>query len=145
MLTTEQSPRGFGRHTGRGLATKLSHPGPTMNDNQKPEANTRDAQPGLAVAHGSANSRGELQPSEPHPAAYEAKAWIAKQPVEELLKWREAFASCAIEGNRLGEVCAATLNRLMNAQPVSDRYLLGLAWTMRSGNWPNIGLQRPAE
>lgn len=98
----------------------------------------------LAAAHGSANSRGELEPAEPHPAAYEAKAWIAKQPVEELLKWREAFASCAIEGNRLGDVCAETLNRLMSAQPVSDRYLLGLAWTMRSGNWPNSVLGNTA-
>lgn len=99
----------------------------------------------LAAAHGPANSRGELAPSEPHPAAYEAKAWIAKQPPEELYKWREAFASCAIEGNRIGDVCAETLNRLMNAQPVSDRYLLGLAWTMRSGNWRNAPDQRPGE
>lgn len=86
-------------------------------------------------------ARGELAPGEPHPAAYEAKAWMALQPVEELLKWREAFASCAIEGNRLGEICAETLNRMMSAQPVSDRYLLGLAWTMRSGNWPNAGAE----
>ena len=93
------------------------------------------------------HSRGELEPSEPHPAAYEAKAWIAKQPPEELCKWREAFASCAIEGNRLGDVCAETLNRLLNSQPVSDRYLLGLAWTMRSGNWPNsmISPKSPAQ
>ena len=91
----------------------------------------------LAAAHGSANSRGELAPAEPHPAAYEAKSWIAKQPPEELYKWREAFSSCAIEGNRLGEICAETLTRLLSSQPVSDRYLLGLAWTMRSGNWPN--------
>ena len=84
--------------------------------------------------------RGELSPNEPHPAAYEAKAWIARQPPEELYKWREVFASCAIEGNRLGDVCAETLNRLLNSQPVSDRYLLGLAWTMRAGNWPNAEL-----
>jgi len=95
------------------------------------------AEAGFAAARGSANSRGELQTTEPHPAAFAAKAWLAEQPAEELLKWREAFASCAIEGNRLGEVCAETMNRLMTAQPVSDRYLLGLAWTMRSGNWPN--------
>jgi hypothetical protein len=82
-------------------------------------------------------AKGELASCEPHPAAYEAKAWIAQQPPEELYKWREAFASCAIEGNRLGDVCAETLNRLMSSKPVSDRYMLGLAWTMRSGNWPN--------
>jgi hypothetical protein len=100
---------------------------------------------GFSQSAGSANLRGELEPAEPHPAAYEAKAWIAKQPVEELLKWREAFATCAIEGNRLGAVCAETLNRLLNSQPVSDRYLLGLAWTMRSGNWPNVVITHAAE
>lgn len=88
-------------------------------------------------------ARGELAPTEPHPAAHEAKAWIAEQSAEELLKWREVFASCAIEGNRLGEICSETLNRMMTAQPVSDRYLLGLAWTMRSGNWPNAPGERP--
>ncbi len=89
-------------------------------------------------------ANGELASCEPHPAAYEAKAWIAQQPPEELYKWREAFAACAIEGNRLGDVCAETLNRLLNSQPVSDRYLLGLAWTMRSGNWPNDQARRLA-
>ena len=83
------------------------------------------------------NSRGELEPAEPHPAAYEARRWLSEQPIGELLKWREAFASCAIEGNRLGEICCETLNRWMNNKPVSDRYLLGLAWTMRSERWPN--------
>ena len=81
-----------------------------------------------------ANFRGELKPTEPHPSAYEARVWIENKPIEELLKWREAFASCAIEGNRLGEVCAETLNRLISEKAVSGRYLLGLAWAMRSGS-----------
>ena len=80
--------------------------------------------------------RTELNPSEPHPAAFEAKKWIAEQSVEDLFMWRESFSSCAIEGNRLAEVCGETLARLMSSQPVSDRYVLGLAWTMRSGKWP---------
>ena len=91
----------------------------------------------LVGAPGSANSRGQLNPDEPHPAAYQAQAWIASQSTEDLHRWREAFASCAIEGNQLCAVCAETLNRLLASQPVSDRYLLGLAWVMRSGNWPN--------
>ena len=80
-------------------------------------------------------SRGELGPTEPHPAAYDARRWLSEQSPDELWKWRGAFASCAIEGNRLAEVCVETLNRLMNSQPVSDRYLLGLVWTMRSEDW----------
>jgi hypothetical protein len=76
-------------------------------------------------------NRGELAPGEPHPAAYSAKEWIASLATEKLLMWRDAFASCAIEGNRLGEICAETINRLLSGQPVSDRYLLGLAWAMR--------------
>lgn len=80
--------------------------------------------------------RGELAPTEPHPAAYAAREWIAKQPPENLFRWLESFSSCAIEGNRLAEVCAETLNRLMHSQPVSDRYVLGLAWTLRAENWP---------
>lgn len=74
--------------------------------------------------------RGTLSPGEPHPAALEARDYIATFPLEELFKWREAFASCAIEGNRLGEVCNTTINRLLKGETVSDRYLLGLAWAM---------------
>lgn len=44
--------------------------------------------------------------------------------------WQESFSSCAIDGNRLAEVCSETISRLINNQPVSDRYLLGLAWAM---------------
>lgn len=73
---------------------------------------------------------GTLNDREPHPAAYSAKARIAAMPVEDLNRWLESFSSCAIENNRLSEVCGETLRRLMNGEPVSDRYLLGLAWTM---------------
>jgi hypothetical protein len=43
----------------------------------------------------------------------------------------ESYSSCAIEGNRLAEICAETLDRLIHGQPVSDRYILGLAWNLR--------------
>ena len=69
-------------------------------------------------------TRGTLADNEPHPAAYEAKDWIASLPPVELLQWREAFASCSISGNRLAEICGETLGRLMSGQPVSDRYVL---------------------
>ena len=75
-------------------------------------------------------TRGTLSEREPHPAAIDALSFVLGLGPEKLLNWREAFASCAIEGNRAGDVCGATLDRLLNGQPVSDRYLLGLAWVM---------------
>lgn len=75
-------------------------------------------------------NKGELKLGEPHPAAFMAKAWIESMPLAKRAMWQESFASCAIEGNRLGEICSETLNRLWTGKPVSDRYLLGLAWTM---------------
>lgn len=77
-------------------------------------------------------TRGTLGPTELHPAWESAREWIAAQPMADLLRWQEALASCAIEGNRTGEVCAETMHRILTRQPVSDRYLLGLAWVLRS-------------
>lgn len=79
------------------------------------------------------SERGTLDLTEPHPASFNALEWIQTLPLDELLKWQSAFASCAIEGNRLAEVCSETLRRLLDQEPVSDRYLLGLAWSMRYG------------
>ena len=72
--------------------------------------------------------KGTLKEGEAHPSSYSALEFIKAMPFEELCKWRESLASCAIEGNRSAEVCHATLERLLENQPVSDRYLLGLAW-----------------
>lgn len=77
------------------------------------------------------NDRGTLAPTEPHPAVQDALAYLNSIGSLKLNVYRGAFASCAIEGNRLGEVCVETINRLFANQPVSDRYLLGLAWAIR--------------
>jgi hypothetical protein len=75
--------------------------------------------------------RGTLELTEPHPSALHALKWIRSLPATTIFTWQEAYASCSIEGNRLAEVCGETLRRLMDGEPVSDRYLLGLAWSMR--------------
>jgi hypothetical protein len=76
-------------------------------------------------------TRGELAVTEPHPAAFAAQKYLADLAGQgKMFLWSESFASCAIEGNRLAEVCSETLNRLLNSQPVSDRYILGLAFTI---------------
>ena len=77
------------------------------------------------------NSRATLNPTEPHPAAKSALNYIRTIPYTDLVLYQEAFATNAIEGNRLAEVCLGTLNRLLHSEPVSDRYLLGLAWTLK--------------
>lgn len=73
---------------------------------------------------------GELAPGEPHPAALDATRYLASLEPAELFRWAEAFASTGLEGNRLGEVAGETLRRLQDGEPVSDRYALGLAFTI---------------
>jgi len=78
-------------------------------------------------------SRGTLNTGEPHPSAYGALRYVLNIPYERLLLYQESFASCAIEGSRLGEVCVETLGRVLDHRPVSDRYVMGLAlaiWEM---------------
>lgn len=75
--------------------------------------------------------KGELGATEFHPSAKSAFDYIKSHSISELNMILEACSSCAIEGNRLGEICAETLNRILRGEPVSDRYVLGLAWFMQ--------------
>ena len=76
--------------------------------------------------------KGTLKIGEFHPAAHDAYAWLVSLDPLEIVKFEGAFASCAIENNRLAEVCGETLRRILNKEPVSDRYLLGLCWVMKN-------------
>lgn len=49
---------------------------------------------------------------------------------DRMIMHREALASCALAGNRLADICCSTLDRLDRKESVSDRYLMGLAWTI---------------
>lgn len=83
-----------------------------MNDTPKNEATLRD--------------------SEPHPAAQIAMNYIRSIG---FLDWNmaiEALASSALADNRLADICMSTVNRLVAGEPVSDRYLMGLAWVLQS-------------
>jgi hypothetical protein len=77
--------------------------------------------------------RDSLRPTEPHPAAEIAREYLVKHLKDDAVL-REALASCAIEGNRMAEVCLGTLKRISALEPVSDRYLMGLAWFTYSLN-----------
>ena len=72
-----------------------------------------------------------LNPTEAHPAAHRALAYITSLGPTRLLLYQESFSSLAIDGNRLAEVCSGTLSRILNGENVSDRYVLGLAWTIK--------------
>lgn len=76
--------------------------------------------------------RGELLPTEWHPATEMAREFLNNLPFQGLEMYRAGFSSVAIENNRLGEVCSETIRRLMFGGPVGDRYLLGLAWVIRN-------------
>jgi hypothetical protein len=78
--------------------------------------------------------RGTLKDGEPHPMARSALAYVAAylSQTENPFLLREAIASCALEGNRTAEICGETLERLLDHRPVSDRYLLGLAWFIKT-------------
>ncbi len=76
--------------------------------------------------------RGTLESGEPHPSAQNALDYLKNLGVEKLSIYLESFSSCSIEGNRLGEICSETLNRIINGKPVSDRYVMGLAWSIRN-------------
>ena len=76
------------------------------------------------------SDRGTIKEGEHHPAADMAVEKIRSLSGADLAMWQESFASCAIEGNRLAEICSETLRRLLVGEPVSDRYLLGLAWAI---------------
>ena len=43
----------------------------------------------------------------------------------------ESIASNALSGNRTANICFGTYKRLEQGEPVSDRYLLGLAWFIK--------------
>lgn len=81
------------------------------------------------------NDDSVIKEGEHHPAADDAmawfKMWMAKDPIR-YMQVREAIASTALSGDRLAQICHGTLERLATGQPVSDRYLLGLCWFLRS-------------
>jgi len=66
-----------------------------------------------------------LEVGESHPCASGAIEYI-KQNMSPMHV--ESIASSALSGNRTAEVCLGTYNRLLKNEPVSDRYVLGLAW-----------------
>jgi len=76
-------------------------------------------------------TRGTIKDGEYHPSADGAMIYIKELSFKERMMATEALASTALSGNRLAEICLETMNRLDEGKPVSDRYVLGLAWALR--------------
>lgn len=76
-------------------------------------------------------NRFDLKPGEPHPVAQSALDYVISLSFQEKMILQESLASCAIESNRFAEICSETLRRVMHGEPVSDRYILGLAWGIK--------------
>jgi len=75
--------------------------------------------------------RGTLNAGEAHPSAHSALAYVGSLGLPKLFELQGTFSSCAIEGNRLSEICSETLRRCLADESVSDRYILGLAWAIK--------------
>jgi hypothetical protein len=77
----------------------------------------------------------EIRSDEHHPAANSAYRWLKGFMVsnpEDYVRYKMAMSMAAESGNRQAQICVGTICRLANGEPVSDRYLLGLSWTILS-------------
>lgn len=73
--------------------------------------------------------KGELNRKEPHPAAYNALEFLRSISHEDLILIRDGFISCEHD-SPLAKICLLTLDRLSRQESISDKYLLGLAFTI---------------
>lgn len=73
-----------------------------------------------------------LEKGEQHPASLEAMQYIFNYSQEDLIRYHSMFKEMAESGNRLGQICAETLRRIFNEEVITDKYVLGLAWAIRS-------------
>lgn len=80
------------------------------------------------------NNNDTLKEDEFHPSAISAFSYIKSRLFLDPLVV-EAVASSALSGNRTAEICYGTITRIKNNEPVSDRYLLGLAWLLKKIKW----------
>jgi len=76
----------------------------------------------------SIDSSDTLNPGELHPMTQNALGYVQAYMTPKLV---EAMASSALSGNITATICYGTCKRLQSDEPVSDRYLLGLAWFIK--------------
>ena len=70
-----------------------------------------------------------LKIGESHPMAHSAFSYVKLHANDPILL--ESIASTALSGSRCAEICHSTLERIRKGEPVSDRYVFGLAWMIK--------------
>jgi hypothetical protein len=79
---------------------------------------------------GSSKVPGVLEDGENHPSTESASLYIQEHWLTNIHRLASIQNAMASTHNRTSEICQETLKQLMNNETVSDRYLLGLAWTL---------------
>jgi hypothetical protein len=72
-----------------------------------------------------------LESGEIHPSSYSAMNYILGINPKLWMAYVESISSSALAGNRTASICMGTIERLEKKEPVSDRYILGLAWFLK--------------
>ena len=57
--------------------------------------------------------------------------WYRRQSIGDFETFRGSLANVALSGDKFSEEVLGTLNRMINKEPIGDRYLLQLAWFIR--------------
>jgi len=86
--------------------------------------------------------RGTIKEGGMHPMTHGALRYISTHTTPVIV---EAMASTALSGNETAEICLSTYNRLASGEPVSDRYVLGLAWFLKEALEGSKKTFKPAE
>lgn len=63
-----------------------------------------------------------------HPMASSAFKFVKNEITSNII---ESISSSALSGSRTAEICLSTHERMSTGLPVSDRYILGLAWFIK--------------
>lgn len=69
-----------------------------------------------------------LDIGEAHPMANSAFKFVKREITPNII---ESISSSALSGSRTAEICLSTYERMTSGLPVSDRYILGLAWLIK--------------
>lgn len=75
----------------------------------------------------------EIRADEFHPAARLAYRWLKGFMVtnpDDYARIKMALNIAADHGNRQAQICMGTIQRMARGDSISDRYLLGLCWTI---------------
>jgi len=76
----------------------------------------------------------EIPTGKNHPAVHQAYRYIKEYIADNVIgvpMLLESFASNAIKGNETAKYCLDTLERILENKPVGERYVFGLAWTLK--------------